>query len=373
MTHRIRRPFGLVLLLVAALMLFGMVTAAAASADPVDVKGDVTRVTVNPVVIQTLADAGIVVMPINPAKVYPTRVDNVCTSIFDFPVTEGMIAPDTLAGVIWHSGGLTLMQPSTGATLQVRNFRIETDGTADGWLYALAGDQYIPLLHLDLSAPNVGGVFPLVKVGNVVAHLTPEAAGAINATFFGGAATIPDGLEFGVAKVTLRLPKYGHTEVYIDPTILDVLTDAKLQILPIWRASVMPALEAEPWEGILGPTLAYRFPITDRDLTGKKQAIWHGGGLRPVNLDACTWASFTKFRIDPVKQRLYACYCGVMWVKLFNLDFTDVVPGTQGPYSVLSPVGLDLTYKAAKLLNQRLGVAAFEGGMRVGYARVVVR
>jgi hypothetical protein len=348
-------------------MLLGMMAAASASADPVDLKGDVTRLTVDPVVTQALADAGIVIMPIKPAKATPVRVDGVGTTRFAFRITEGEVAPDTLAGEIWHSGGLTLMRVSDGATLQLRNFRIDT---AQGLLFGLVGDSYVPLLELDLSAITVGSKFPLVRVANVGASLTDTAAGAINATF---GTELPAGFPFGVACVDLRLPKYGHTEVFIDPAILQALTDNKLQLLPIYPASVMPVLEAEPWEGILGPTLAYRFPITDRDLSGKRQAIWHSGGLRFVNLDPSKCVAATRFKIDPVKQKLWACINGVMWVKLFNLDFSEVVATEQGPYGVLSPVGLDLTPKAANFLNARLGTTVFAGGMRVGHARVVVR
>jgi hypothetical protein len=367
MSHRIRRPVGLVLLFAAAFMLLGMMLATTASADPVDLRGDATYLTVDPVVTQALADAGIVIMPIKPAKATPVRVDGVGTTRFAFRITEGEVAPDTLAGQIWHSGGLTLMRVSDGATLQLRNFRIDT---AQGLLFGLVGDSYVPLLDLDLSAITVGGKFPVVRVTNVATSLTETAAGAINATF---GTELPAGFPFGVARVDLRLPKYGHTEVFIDPAILQALTDNKLQLLPIYPASVMPVLEAEPWEGIMGPTLAYRFPITARDLSGKRQAIWHSGGLRFVNLDPSGWIAATNFKIDPVKQQLWARVCGVMWVKLFNLDFGAVATTAQGPYTVLSPVGLDLTPKAANLLNARLATSVFAGGMRVGYARVVVR
>ncbi|HSL94994.1 MAG TPA: hypothetical protein VLA35_03600 [Thermoleophilia bacterium] len=367
MHRRIRRPLGLVLLLASALTLLGMTFAATASADPVDIKGKVTCLTVDPVVTQTLADAGIVIMPIKPATAMPTEADCTCTTRFCFPITEALVDPGTLGGEIWHSGGLTIMRVSDGAVLQLRSFRIDT---VEGLLYGLVGDAYLPLLELDLGDIELGGTFPIVRVGNVGASLTETAAGALNATF---GTELPAGLPFGVACVKLRLPCYGHTEVAIEPAILQALTDNKLQILPVHPASVKPVLSYEPWNGIVGPTLAYRFPITERDLEGKRQSIWHSGGLQFVNLDGCKWVAATGFKIDPVKQRLWATVAGCMWVKLFTLDFSGVETSAQGPYTVLSPVGLVLTRRAASALNRALCVDIFECGMRVGEARVVVR
>ncbi|MBN2205484.1 MAG: hypothetical protein JW767_10730, partial [Thermoleophilia bacterium] len=278
MARFVRRPAGLVLLLLAALTLLGMTFAATASADPVDVRGDVTCLTVDPVVTQALAEAGILVMPIAPAKAKPTTVDCTCTTRFSFPVTEGRIDPGTLAGEIWHSGGLTLMRVSDGATLQMRSFRIDT---TVGLLYGLVGDSYVPLLKLNLNDIELGGDFPVVRVKNVGTSLTATAAGAINGAFDLG---LTEDFPFGIACVKLRLPCYGHTEVAIDPAILGALTDNKIQMLPVAPASVMPVLAAEPWNGIVGPTLAYRFPITGRDLDGCRQRIWHSGGLTFVNL-----------------------------------------------------------------------------------------
>jgi hypothetical protein len=344
-----------------------MTFAATASADPVDIKGDVTCLTVDPGVTQALADAGIVIMPIKPAKASPTEVDCTCTTRFCFPITEGLVDPGTLAGEIWHSGGLTLMRVSDGATLQLRSFRIDT---VEGLLYGLVGDAYVPLLNLDLSAIELGGDFPVVHVKNVGTSLTETAAGAINATF---GTALPADFPFGVACVKLRLPCYGHTEVAIDPAILQALTGNKLQILPVHPASVKPVLSYEPWNGTAGPTLAYRFPITERDLEGCRQAIWHSGGLTFVNLDDCSRLTTVEFTIDPVRGKLWAHVCGAMKVKLFTLDLSVVETSSQGPYTVLAPVGLDLTCRAANALNQALGVEIFVGGLRVGEARVVVR
>lgn len=367
MARFVRRPAGLVLLLLAALTLLGMTFAATASADPVDVRGDVTCLTVDPVVTQALAEAGILVMPIKPAKAKPTTVGCTCTTRFYFPVTEGRIDPGTLAGEIWHSGGLTLMRVSDGATLQMRSFRIDT---TEKLLYGLVGDSYVPLLNLDLDAIELGGEFPIVLVKNVGTSLTETAAGAINATF---GTELPAEFPFGVASVKLRLPRYGHTEVAIDPAILGALTDNKLQILPVAPASVTPVLAAEPWNGIVGPTLAYRFPITDRDLDGCRQRIWHSGGLTFVNLDDCSRLTAVEFTIDPVRGKLWARVCGAMKVKLFTLDLSAVETSTQGPYTVLAPVGLYLSCRAANALNDALGVDIFVGGLGIGEARVVVR
>ena len=367
MHHFVRRPLGLIVLLLAALTLLGMTFAATASADPVDIKGKVTCLTVDPGVTQALAEAGIVIMPIKPATAMPMEEDCTCTTRFCFPITEGLVDPGTLAGEIWHSGGLTLLRVSDGAILQLRSFRIDT---TEGLLYGLVGDAYVPLLELDLSDPELGGTFPIVRVGNVGAKLTETAVGALNTTF---GTELPAGLPFGVACVKLLLPCWGHTEVAIDPAILQALTDNMLQILPVAPASVTPVLALEPWNGYVGPTLAYRFPITERDLEGCRQAIWHSGGLRFVNLDQCAWLTATDFKIDPVKEKLWACVEGAMKVKLFTLDFSRVEVSAQGPYTVLSPVGLDLTCRAANALNRQLGVEIFFGGLRVGEARVVVR
>ena len=366
MIRSTRRPLRLALLLAVALLLASMALAGIAAADPVKITDHYTRLTVDPAVTAALAGAGIAILPVDPASAEPVNREG-CTVRYKFPITQGMVDPGSLAGTIWHSGGLNFVRISDGAMLKATDFKIDT---VEQKLYGLVGDAYVPLLDLDLSAIEVGGKFPHVIVENVVASLTPEAAEALNSTF--GADIVTAGMRIGTAKVALRLPCWGHTEVVFDPAILQALSGAGLLCLPVAPATVTPVIAGAPY-GFEGFTLAYHFPITSRDLKGSDQSIWHSGGLRCINVAACKWVTLTRFKIDPVDEYLSGCVNCVSRAKIFDLDLSAVTTSTQGVYTVLAPVELALTDGAAALLNQKLKVELFQGGMVVGQAKVVVR
>jgi hypothetical protein len=349
---------GVCLLLVAALT-------TVAQADPVNVKGDVTKLTIDPGIVTALAEAGIQVLPVEPAQAKPVKGDG-CGLCIQFPITQGRIAPDDLAGTIWHSGGLLFVRASDGAMLKATDFKIDT---VEQVLYGLVGDAYVPLLDLDLSAITVQSRFPKVIVGNVGAALTETAAGALNATF---GTELPAGLRIGTARAYLRLPCYGQTEVRFEPGVWQALSDAMIQTMPIWPGRVDLTMGA-PWEGET-TSLVYTFRITKRTLAdGGPERIWHSGGLRFVGLAPCSWMNLTSFLIDVPAGNLRARVDWRGCVPIFDLDLSEAVIGSQGPYTTIGPVHLALTEAAATALNARLGTELFTAGLVVGDARVSVR
>ena len=112
-----------------------------------------------------------------------------------FPITAGRVNAKTLAGTIDHSGGITLTAGATVVTLS--DFRIDT--RAARLLGKVNGSALVPLLALDLSAPNVATAGREVTVGGVKATLTQGAADALNAAF--GTTAFGAGLAIGVATV----------------------------------------------------------------------------------------------------------------------------------------------------------------------------
>lgn len=113
-----------------------------------------------------------------------------------FPITEGKVNAETLAGSISHSGGLTLSSGSTSVT--VGDFVIETAPSPK--LTAALGGSRVDLLTLDLDGLRQEVDGREVTLGGVVASLTQGAADALNAAF--GTTAFRAGLVIGTATVT---------------------------------------------------------------------------------------------------------------------------------------------------------------------------
>ena len=116
-----------------------------------------------------------------------------------FPITRGRVDAETLAGLVRHSGGLSLTKGST--RVELTRFDIVIDGTPQ--LTALVGGSRVPILNLDVSGltRDVDGLD--VTLGNVRATLTAEAAAALNQAF--STTAFSEGLLIGVATVRAEL------------------------------------------------------------------------------------------------------------------------------------------------------------------------
>jgi hypothetical protein len=116
-----------------------------------------------------------------------------------FPITRGRVDARTFAGLVRHSGGLSLTKGTT--RVELTRFDIEIDGTPQ--LTALVGGSRVPILDLDLSGltQSIDGLD--VTLGNVRATLTAQAAAALNQAF--GTTAFSEGLLLGVATVRAEL------------------------------------------------------------------------------------------------------------------------------------------------------------------------
>jgi hypothetical protein len=139
----------------------------------VQVTGGDTRLTLDPDAAAALGSLGISAAPIDPANARPD-------GSLAFPITGGRVNAKTFAGRIGHSGGISLSDGST--TVALARFDIQIDGAPD--LTALVGADRVSILDLDLSGlrASVSGR-GTIKLGNVVASLTPGGAEALNAAF----------------------------------------------------------------------------------------------------------------------------------------------------------------------------------------------
>ena len=342
---------------------------AAASADPVDVRGDATYLRLDPGVNSALLGAGILVKPLDPATVDPRTMNGKPTVRYCFAVTGGIIDPASLAGTINHSGGLLFLNTANGKSLQATDFRIDT---AKAQLLGLVGDAYVPLLDLDLSGISLKESCSVLYISNVVAKLTDVAAGALNATL--GTDVFAGGLTLGTATVHLRLPTYGATVLCVDQPISQALAANGIMVLPVRSGqawTVMPVWMA-PAAGFLEE--CFSFPIKGRQINSTTLAgkIWHSGGLTFYNAANGRSLKLTSFTVNTAKQVLTADVGGSR-VAILDLDLSAIKLSAQGDYSVVGNVGAALTEGAAMALNNTLKTDLFAAGLKVGEATVSVK
>jgi len=204
MSHRITRPTRLAafaaLALLSLTLLLG-VSAATARADTLTLAGGWTTLTTDPGTTKALVANKILPLPVYPSWVYPVFTPDGLALRYRFYITGGQIDSTTLAGKIYHSGGLKFVNLRNGKSLKVTKFTIDTVNrqlTA----YVPALDVRVPILNLDLSRVQVKPGTPYTKVGPVGARLTDTAAGALNASL--GTTIFTPGLKLGTATVTAR-------------------------------------------------------------------------------------------------------------------------------------------------------------------------
>lgn len=115
---------------------------------------------------------------------------------FAFPITKGRVVASSLAGVVDHTGGISLTAGST--RVELTDFRIDT---RRGELWGkFNGGAPVAILKLDLSKPRLQTASgQQLWVGNVGATLTAGAAAALNGAFSVTAFT--EGIDFGTATV----------------------------------------------------------------------------------------------------------------------------------------------------------------------------
>lgn len=147
-----------------------------------------TNLALDPGTAQALTGLGVTAAPIGEATALPSGE-------LSFPITGGKANTSTFAGVIRHSGGISLTAGST--VVELTDFTINVDGQPD--LTALVGGSRVSILALDLSELKAKVVGKRITLGNVTAKLTAEAADALNAAF--GVTAFSEGLVLGKATV----------------------------------------------------------------------------------------------------------------------------------------------------------------------------
>jgi hypothetical protein len=172
-----------------------------AKAAPLNLAGGYTTLTTDPGTTSALVSNRILPLPVLPSWVVPTAVDGKLALNYRFYITGGQIDSKTLAGQVYHSGGLKFMNLSNGKSLTVRSFTIDTT-TAQLTADVPALGVRAPILNLDLSGVTVGTSGIYTKVGPVPARLTDVAAGVLNDKL--GSTLFSGGLLIGTANVYAR-------------------------------------------------------------------------------------------------------------------------------------------------------------------------
>ena len=156
-------------------------------------KGGETTLALDPAIAGLLDSAGIRPSPVPPATANPD-------GSLSFPITGGRVNAKNLAGKIKHDGGIQL----AGNAVQVELTRFTID-TRAAELTAVVGGNRVAILSLDLGAAKVK-VYEKrgkLRIKNVAAKLTADAAAALNGAFSTTAFT--EGALIGTATVNAKV------------------------------------------------------------------------------------------------------------------------------------------------------------------------
>lgn len=201
MNHRFPGKLVAVLALVVAFTVIA-VGSASAQSSTLTLVGDKTKLVTDPATTKVLLDNGISPQPVGSTG-FDVPPRNKASVRYSFPITTGMVDAATLAGTIDHSGGINFVNTANGSSLLLTNFRIEIN--ADPGLTAEVGGTSlrVRILDLDLSRAKVLAKGKHVRIKNVGALLTANAAGALNASL--GVSFFSAGIKLGTAQVFARV------------------------------------------------------------------------------------------------------------------------------------------------------------------------
>lgn len=340
---------------------FGLVGLTAGPASAAKIAGGKTGLKLNAGVAKALADNGVAVAPVKPAKVKKGAVV--------FPVTGGRINPNTAASKIRHSGGLRFS--AGGNKLVAKSFVVRTGKS--NRLSAKVGGNRVNLLNLNLSKARVKPKGKnKIRIGRVGVSLSGVAASALNDTFH--VHLFSKGMRIGRVGVDLRtksnnkpnkpnkpttvaLQSKGSTDLTLDPGTAQALSDLGVAVAPVGNASVTPAG-------------AVAFPITGGrvDASSFAGTIRHSGGISLSAGDVTV--ALTRFRINVDADPDLTALVGGQRVSILSLDLSGLDAQVKGKKITLSGVSASLTADAAAALNGAFGVSAFTEGLTLGTAQV---
>jgi hypothetical protein len=188
--------------LFAAFVTLSLAVTTAWAGPTLQLNGGKTTVDLSPGFVDALVSLGV-----TPSRIKPGDL-NLRKGTAVFPISGGAVDGESLAGDIFHTGGLTLAVPGTEVFLL--NFIISTVGDDAPVLTGIAsvnGDVVarIPLFNLDLSALMVDANKKKVKLGNVGLTLTDVAAATLNEVF--GTDAFVEGFEIGTASVGAKIKR----------------------------------------------------------------------------------------------------------------------------------------------------------------------
>jgi Htaa len=341
-----RRIFSLAVLVAAAATLL----VAPAAGAKVRLAGGATTLKLATGTAQALADNGVSVTPLNPAKVRRGAVA--------FPITGGSIDPANARGRIDHSGGLALR--AGGTRVALRSFRVHV-GAKRAILTARAGGDRLTVLSLSLARAKVTRNGLGTTVRGVRAVLSGQAARALNAAF--DTSVFAKGLPIG--RVAVRaVPAQvqfvgGATTLALDQGAAQALQSLNIQAAPIDPASAGGA--------------GLSFPITGGKANAETFAgsIRHSGGIRLSRGD--TVVDLTAFTIKVDSSPDLTARVGDGRVSILDLDLSQLEASVRGRRVQLSGVRATLTATAAQALNQAFSTDAFKEGLLIGTASVAAR
>lgn len=166
---------------------------AASKAKCLKFKGGETTLALDPAIAGLLDSAGIRPSPLAPATA------NADGSL-SFPISGGRVNAKNLAGKIKHDGGIRLA--SNAVQVELTKFTIDTRAAE---LTALVGGNRVAILSLDLDGAKVkvNQKRGKLRVKNVAAKLTADAAAALNGAFSTSAFT--EGALIGNASVNAKV------------------------------------------------------------------------------------------------------------------------------------------------------------------------
>ncbi len=329
---------------VAALALIAAPTATAASAD---LGGGSTTLKLDAGLAKALTGAGVAVGPVSPATA--KKGGRVA-----FPITGGELNPKTAAGVINHSGGLSIKAGKT--TVSLTNFRIKVGKRVS--LSARVGNARLKILDLSLAKAKVSRNGFGLKVRGVRAYLSRGAAGALNKAF--KTHLFRRGTRVGTASVSATFAEAilakGSTTL-----ALDAGAAAALNSLGVSAAPVSPAKAR---------SAGLAFPITGgkvnlSTLVGK---ITHSGGIALTK--GSTRVELTRFTINVDSAPDLTARVGSSRVSILDLDVSGLTRSVSGRTITLGGVKATLTQAAADALNGAFATTAFTKGLVLGTATV---
>lgn len=327
-----------------------LVVAAPAAGAKVNLAGGSTTLKLAPATAEALADNGVSVAPIGPAKAKRGGIA--------FPISGGSINPASAAGRIDHSGGMALR--AGGVRVALENFRVHV-GARRAILTAAIGEDRLTVLSLSLAKAKVvrNGLATTVK--GVRATLSGQAAKALNAAF--STDLFAKGLPIGSVKVKSK-PAQVEFAGGATTLALDAGAAAALESLGITAAPVDPATATKG---------GLAFPITGGKANAKsfEGSIRHSGGIRLSRGE--TVVDLTSFTINVDSDPDLSAVVGSQRVSILNLDLSQLSASVKGRQITLGGVKGSLTAAAAAALNGAFATDAFKEGLVLGTATVIAK